>query len=404
MESSKRWDWYREHTPAARESVYLNAGWSGPMTDVVSGAMHAYLDAELMAGPTRRDHFDKRVAMREAYRENAAKVLGAPVDGVTITSNTTDGLNVVLSGLPLNEGDRVLSTTIEHPSGTVPLYWTRERAATEVEWLKLTAEDSNAAIVDRFASRIDRRTRLVLLSHISFATGQLLPLREIAEVAHRAGAQVLVDGAQTAGHLPLDMEAMGADFYAIPMHKWMCGPSGLGALYIRPELIPMVQPQRTSGRGAESWDYEGGFVPAHADIKKFETGTLSTVSVAGANAAIEQYLESGPEAVFNRVIELTRHAETRFAKIPGFELTSPAREEARTGLFAFRLDGIDALLAAPQLQRNHRIVCRSVRTENAIRLSLHVYNNEADIEAAAAAVEALLRDGLEESPDAGPAD
>ncbi len=257
MPTTPRWDWYREHTPAARTSVYLNAGWSGPMTDAVSGAMHAYLDAELAAGPTRRDHFDKRVEMREQYRENAARLFATTADAITITNNTTDGLNVVLSGLPLGEGDRVVSTTIEHPGGTVPIYWTRERAATEVEWLDISAADDTATIVDKFASRIDRRTRLVMISHISFATGQLLPLKEIAEVAHRVGAYVLVDGAQTGGHLPLDMASMDADFYAIPMHKWMCGPSGLGALYIRPELIPMVQPQRTSGRGAESWDFRG---------------------------------------------------------------------------------------------------------------------------------------------------
>jgi L-cysteine/cystine lyase len=391
-----RWAWYREETPAALAYVYLNAGWSGAMTRPVASAMRDYLDRELALGPTTKVVFDQRIAMREEYRALAGRMVGATAEEITIADNTTEGINLVLNGLTFEKGAGVVTTTIEHPSGAVPAYYLRERFGADLRFVKLTSEDSPGEAAERFAAAIDDRTKMVLISEISFATGQTLPLREICDIAHRHGAQVLVDGAQTLGHIPIDVRRTNVDYYAFPAHKWLCGPSGIGGLFVRQDLIEGLQPAKVAGKAATEWDFEGHFAPKTDVITKFELTTISTVLVAGAIAAGEQYLESGPEHVFDRVRELNRIAETRFGRIPRVRITSPTIEATRTGLFAFQVAGEEAARVSTYLQSAAKVVCRSVASENAVRLSLHVYNTAEDIEVAASAVETAIREGIPE--------
>ena len=172
---------------------------------------------------------------------------------------------------------------------------------------------------------------------------------------------MLVDGAQTAGHIPIDVRASGVDFYAIPSHKWLCGPDGLGALYVREDLIPLVAPTKVSGRAAAEYDLEGGFEPEREKITKYELTTTATALIAGTIEAAEWYLESGPEAVFERTRELNRYADERFSRIDGVEVVSPHHDATRTGLFCFTVDGVEAADVNAFLQQEGRVVCRSGR-------------------------------------------
>ena len=142
-------------------------------------------------------------------------------------------------------------------------------------------------MLEAFARSVDARTRLVLISGISYSTGQRLPVQEIVALTHGANeaAVVLIDGAQTAGHEPLDLHASGVDAYAIPMHKWLCGPGGLGALYIRRDRIADVQPAAVSRHAAATFDFTGGYAEARDSIEKFELTTVSGVLLAGGIAA-----------------------------------------------------------------------------------------------------------------------
>jgi selenocysteine lyase/cysteine desulfurase len=205
---------------------------------------------------------------------------------------------------------------------------------------------------------------------------------------------VVVDGAQTAGQIPIDVRALGVDFYAVPSHKWLCGPDGLGALYVREKLITTLDPPKVGGRAAASWDFDGGLEQQRELITKFELTTTSGALVAGMIAAIEQYLESGPPAVFDRARELTRHAEQCFEGIDRVTITSPRSEEARTGLFAFHTEGLPSSALSMYLQQEAGIVCRAVKDYDTVRLSLNAFNNEHDIEHTAAAVEQAVRDGI----------
>lgn len=392
--TAERWRWMRVETPATAEGIYLNSGWSGPMTNAVADAMRDYLDLEMRFGPTAKRVLAERMEVGERFRAVTARMINADADEIAITGNTTEGLNIAINGLSYEPGDGVVTTTIEHSSGVVPAYYLRDRHGCDLRFVGVGATDSDGATMERFAAAIDDRTRIVILSEISYSTGQLLPLKQIVDLAHRHGAQVVVDGAQTAGHLPIDVRASNVDYYAFPSHKWLCGPDGLGAVYVRRDLIHDLEPTKVGGRAATTYDFEGAFEANRDNVTKFELSTSSGVLVAGTVAATEQYLESGPQAVFDRVRELNRYAEQRLAGIPKVTITSPTDDAIRTGLFAFSIEGEQAGRVSAYLQQEGRVICRYVNEFNAVRLSLHVYNNEADVDVVASIIERVSRDGL----------
>ena len=215
---------------------------------------------------------------------------------------------------------------------------------------------------------------------------------------------MLVDGAQTAGHIPIDVRATNVDFYAIPSHKWLCGPDGLGALYIREDLIPTVQPMKVAGRAAASYDFAGGFEPEVEKITKYELTTVSGALIAGTIEASEWFLDSNPHAVFERTRELNRYAERRFGRIEGVSVESPRDEATRTGLFCFAVDGVDPSLVNSFLQQETNVVARTVAQYGTVRLSLHAFNTEGDIDAAAETVERAVIEGIPDDVEPAPPD
>ena len=395
-DTAARWAWLRAKTPTLREMIYLNSGFQGPMSEPIAEAMTAWLDRELREGPTSRPLLAARRELSQQYREAVAKMLGADADEIAITDNTTDGINMVTSGMSVEAGDGIVTSGIEHASGIVPSYYLRERRGADLHIVPIGSDDSPGTMVEAFGRAIDSRTSLVLISGISYSTGQRLPVADIVALAHREAPQsiVLIDGAQTGGHEPLDMHASGVDAYAIPMHKWMSGPGGLGALYVRRDRITDLEPAAVGGHAAASFDFEGGFTPNRESIQKFELTTVSGVLLAGGLATVQQYLDSGPQNIWDRARTLNQYAEARIGGIPGVTISSPRTEATRSGLFAFRAEGIEAALLAAHLWLDAKIVCRSVRETACLRLSLHAYNNEDDIDAVARSVERALTSGV----------
>ncbi|HJM89926.1 MAG TPA: aminotransferase class V-fold PLP-dependent enzyme [Dehalococcoidia bacterium] len=395
--SEERWAWLRSQMPVMQNYAYMNSGFSGPLTTDVVDAMKQRLQLELDVGPTTREVMEDRQQLVARMREVTAEMIGADADEIAIMGNTTEGLNVVVNGVDIQPGDGVITTSVEHASGAVPAYYLRERRGAEMSIVPIAADDSAGVVLENFAQALNDRTKLVILSEISYSTGQLLPMNGIIEASHRVGARVVVDGAQTAGHIPIDVRASGIDCYAIPSHKWLLGPDGLGALYVRRDAIPDVEPSKVAGRAAAEWDSEGNFTPEKELITKYELTTTSGALIAGTIAATEQYLESGPQAVFDRARELTKYAEERFGRIRSVTVKSPTTEGARTGLFCFHTEGIDSAEIAFYLQSEAKVVCRGVRDFDVVRLSLHAFNNEADIDTAADAVETIVAEGIPEA-------
>jgi len=209
-DQAARWAWLREQTPVLQSVAYMNCGWSGPVSRPVVEAMRRRLGDELRLGPATQGRMgEARQALADRLRAASASLLGVDADEIAITPNTTEGMNIGILGMDLGPDDRVVTSSGEHAGGILPAYHLRRRRGVDLRIVPIAATDSRAAMIDRFDAAIDHRTRLVALSEISFSTGQVLPLKEIVDLAHRRGALVVGDGAQTAGQSPLSLLRLG---------------------------------------------------------------------------------------------------------------------------------------------------------------------------------------------------
>ena len=317
-----------------------------------------------------------------------------------LTQNTTEGLNIVISGLDWQAGDVVVTTTMEHSSGLVPIYYLTARHGIETRYVSPDVADPLADTLARFHDAITPGVKLIVLSHISYSTGMVLPLAEIVQRAHTVGARVLVDGAQSMGQLPLNLHGCEVDYYALPAHKWLLGPEGVGVLYVRRDLIATLEPRAVAGRAAQSFEFDGAsFVPQRDNIAKFQLTTSSGPLLAGMEAALAFYAAADPRAAWDRIRALGAAAADALAAVSGVTVVSPRRPETHSGLVCFRIAARESGPIAEALQRDHGIVCRAVAEQNAVRWSLHYFNTEEEVQSAVAALARVIAAGeLEPRP------
>jgi len=384
----------RREIPATQQLVYMNTGWSGPSPRCVVEAIKERLEYESYEGPTARPVLESRRLLGQRAREAVAGLLGATAEEVSLTQNTTEGLNIVLNGLGWKAGDEIITCNLEHSSVLVPVFYLKQRRGLQVKVVDLEATDSVEQVLAKFEAACSPRTRLFCLSHIMYTVGLRLPLKEICEIAHRRGALVLVDAAQSVGQVPLNMRELGCDFYAIPGHKWVLGPDGVGALYIKKDLISRLEPMKSGGASA-AYDLDGNLTPNSDQIKKFELTTTSGPLWAGLVAAIEFLQGIGQEAIEARVLSLAAQMRGLLEGIDGVSLLSPQGGPLATGLVTFAVQGMTPQEVGDALWERGRIVSRTVSHPQGLRLSLDFFNTEAELDRVADIVGQLARQGVQ---------
>lgn len=288
----------------------------------------------------------------EAARETVAAFVGAQPDEIVWTSNATDALNLVAYGFAnatagrggpaarrfaLAEGDEIVVTEAEHHANIVP--WQELAALTGAVLRFVPVDDNGIWTVADAAAVITSKTRVVAFGHVSNVTGFIAPVEEIVALAHAEGALVVLDVCQSAPHRPLDLKALDVDFAAFSGHK-MLGPTGIGVLYGRSELLNALPPFRTGGSMIETVTMESStFMPSP---QRFEAGT-QPVSQSIALAEAVRYLEAiGLDRIEAREQALADRMLAGLAEIPGIRLVGPARGVARAGLASFDVDGVHA--------------------------------------------------------------
>ena len=395
-------DSIRAEIPASASLTYLNSGWQGPCPRSVIAAVQEAFAME-SAGPTAPPVNQQRLEIFRAARRAMAALVNATPQEITLQQNTTEGINIVVGGLGLKPGDEVITCSAEHPSVVVPFYYSRERYGARTKIVPLTAADSDADILSRFKDAITPATRLIMLSHLTYGTGQILPIAEISRLAHERGGYLLLDAAQSAGQMSVDVRELDCDFCAFPGHKWLLGPAGTGALYVRRDLIERLEAPKVAHHAALRYDFAGRLEPKRDTIDKFELTTLSVPLLAGLLAALKFVEGIGLETVLERAVHLARYATRRLAPVPGLRLVSPGEETVVSGLVSFSLPNVPAGLVTACLWERGRIVARTIPDAACTRLSLHVFNTEAEVDAAATIVEELARSGPPsgELPSAG---
>jgi L-cysteine/cystine lyase len=385
------WAALRAQFPITQRCIYMNTGWSGPSARRVVEAVQARAEREAFEGPTTPQVRHEKGLLVQQARAALAGLIGS--NDVALMSTTTEGVNAVLFGLGLRPGDEVITCNLEHSSVMVPCYELARRAGVEVTVVRSTAQEDLDALARLFEAAVSPRTKLLVLSHISYNRGTRLPVGRIIATAHAAGALVLLDGAQAASQLPVDIAALDVDFYAFPAHKYVLGPDAVGALYIRPGLIERVQPAAVAHGASEFYDFEGAFTPRLATLRKFEMTTHSGPLLAGAVEAARLLTETGLPAIEARLCALAGRLLAGLARIPGVAIKTPLDPALRSALVTFEIEGQDPNETCAALWQLRRVVGRVVN-DRRVRLSMAVFTSEQDIDAALEAIEQLATRGL----------
>jgi L-cysteine/cystine lyase len=336
---------------------------------------------ELCSGPAYLEGlglFSHQAETNSRAREAAARLVGA--DEVALTQNTTHGMNLGVDAIDWRAGDEVISVTTEHPGCLVPLHNLRGRFGIEVNLV------SPPVTPEKFEASLTPNTRLVALSHVDWTNGEVLPLREICAVAREKGVLTLVDGAQSVGNIPVDVPATGADMYAFTGHKWMLGPEGMGAFYVRPGL-PVYSPNVgfLSLTNPTNFDIEGDY-ELRSDARRFEASTMSPALAGGFAAAAEAVCGRGG-AWFEGIRHRADLLMDLLSGLPRVTLRSP--RPARSGLVSFEVEGVAAEDAVERLLERGFILRYLPDPNPYVRASTHLFNKEEELEALAKAVRGL---------------
>jgi selenocysteine lyase/cysteine desulfurase len=286
----------RAQFPVLERVAYLNAGTNGPVPRRAFEATEVALNEQLEHGRSSKAWFERMVERIDLLRDRAAALLGASQADVALTSSTTDGINAVLGAVDIAEGDEILTSDEEHPGVLGPLATARDQRGATVRVVPF----------DELPDQVRPDTRIIVTSHVSWATGRVMDTAPLAA----SGALVVLDGAQGLGAIPVDVRALGCDFYAASGQKWLCGPGGMGYLYADPELVPDL-PAPWSGYHAMQWS-DQALVPAlHPDARRLSTGYPAPHHVEWSHAALDVFEEAGFDEVHERAAGLAE----RFAEL-----------------------------------------------------------------------------------------
>ncbi|WP_433449182.1 cysteine desulfurase [Streptomyces sp. CA-142005] len=329
----------------------------------------------------------------EAYeqaRHTVARFIGAAAGEVVFTRNTTEGINLVAYALGnagrLGPGDRIVVTEMEHHANLVPWQQLAERTGASLDWFGLT--DDGRLDLSRAGELLDERTKVLALGHQSNVLGTLNPVRELADRAHAFGTLVVVDGAQSVPHRPVDVTELGADFLAFSGHK-MLGPNGVGVLWGRADLLAGLPPFLTGGSMIEIVEMDRTtFLPPP---QRFEAGVPMTSQAVGLAAAVEYLERLGMAEVAAHEEALTARALELLAEVPGVRIVGPTELADRGSAVSFTVDGIHPHDVGQVLDErgvavrvgHHcaRPIVKRYGIPATTRASFYVYNTPAEVDA-----------------------
>ena len=365
------------------------------------GVAEAMVDAvtKYGANPGRGSHKLAVEASRSIFRtrKKLAALFGIrnPND-IAFALNTTAALNTAILGY-VREGDHVVCTAVEHNSVRRPLEWLKETRGVRVTYVETSESGQLDPIQVKRA--LEPKTRLIVVNHSSNLLGSIVQLADIGDIARSHGAALLVDAAQSAGVLPIDVEAMGIDMLAFPGHKALYGPQGTGGLYISPDLE--VSPLVVGGTGSQS---EAVLQPT-VRPDRYESGTQNTPGIAGLGAGVDFVLHETVATIHNREWALTQRMMEELTQLAGIHLLGPSLGEPRTGIVAFTAEGIDSAEMSFVLDQHFRIAVRAgyhctplahriagTEATGAVRASVGAFTTEEQVDYFVDAVGQIVRE------------
>ncbi|MGE5653052.1 MAG: aminotransferase class V-fold PLP-dependent enzyme, partial [Bacillota bacterium] len=329
-----------------------------------------------------------RDSVTDEVRAKLARFLGCDPDELAFTANCTEGMNIVASGLAWQAGDEVIITDQEHPANSFFWMYHHERLGVKVRILELCHDHEELLV--RFRKLLNPRTRLVAISHVTTTNGHILPIWEMVEATHQNGSLILVDGAHAVGQIPVNLHELRCDFYAMNGHKWLMGPAGTGAVFIRRDRLDLVSPVWVGDVKGHKFRYaeDGSLVLPH-EARRHEFATRNWALIVGLGRAIDYVEEIGVDLIRSRVRMLADRLKQRLREVPGMKLLSPWDPDHSMGLVTFEVEGHPG----PQLyaQLEARGICPRYLF-NAIRVSIGYYTLQEELDAMVDAIKEIVKE------------
>jgi selenocysteine lyase/cysteine desulfurase len=364
-ENEDFWAWIRESYTISSNIINLNNGGVSPQPKIVQDT-HIRNYQLCNEVPT---YYMWRVLdqQRESQRIKLAELCGVLPEEIAINRNTTEGLNTVIFGLDLKEGDEVVLSTFDYPNMMNAWKQREKRDKIKLVWINIPQplEDDNA-IVKLYEQAITSKTKIVHITHLINWTGNIVPCKAIADMAHKKGCEVIVDAAHSFAHFDFKLEDTGADYLATSLHKWLGAPFGSGLLYIKKEKIKKV------------WALLSAVEPDGSDIKKFESlGTRSFASEMAIGTAIDFHNIIGAKRKEARLRFLKDYWAEKAMKLPKAKLFTSLKPQYSCAIGNIGFEGWDAHQIDNKLFDNYKIHCVSIVHEkvNGVRLTPNVYTN-----------------------------
>jgi selenocysteine lyase/cysteine desulfurase len=357
--------------------AYFNTAGLGACPRVVSDRVKAEMDREEQAPSAAHSEADWA-----RIRGKCASLLGPACSAgeLALVSTATEGINIILNGVSFKPGDEVVTSTHEHPAVAIPLLHKMQTAGIVVRTFDPDLR-TRAGNVERIRALLTPRTRMIIVSHVTCTTGQVLPLADIGRLAAERQLWFAVDGAQSLAHFPIDIAATGAHCYTASCHKWLMGPKRTGLLYVRKDRLPDLASVVVGAYSDRATSLADRQLTLRADADRFEYGTQNDALIYGIETAADLVTALG----LPRIWEYSRAMAERFrtalqAQAP-VELLSPAEPEARSAMVTFRFPGRNNGQVANALS-GRRLRVRSVTEAglDAVRASFHVCNTDAEVD------------------------
>ncbi|MHA0857798.1 cysteine desulfurase [Paenibacillus sp. CMAA1364] len=368
--------------------VYLDSAATSQKPRVVIDALQHYYELD-NANVHRGVHTlgSRATDAYEGAREKVAKFINAKsTQEIIFTRGTTSALNIIATSYAravCGEGDEIVITPMEHHSNLIP--WQQVAKATGATLKYITLQTDGSVDLAEVEKTVTAQTKIVSIAHVSNVMGVVNPIKQIAEIAHRHGAILVVDGAQSVPHMKVDVQDLDSDFYAFSSHK-MCGPTGIGVLYGKKALLEFMEPVEFGG---EMIDDVGLYDSSWKELPwKFEGGTPIIAGAVGLGAAIDFLEDIGLDRIERHEIQLATYAMDRLSEIDGITLYGPRKREV--GLITFNLNDVHPHDVATVLDASGIAVraghhccqplMRWLEVNSTVRASFYLYNTESDID------------------------
>ncbi len=375
------WIKIREKFTLNKNRIYFNNGTFGPSPKVVQDTVISNLE---------KCNFTGEYGHTDDSRKVLAEFVGVTTEEISLTHNTTEGINIVCWGIPLKAGDEVIISLHEHVGNAVP--WLNRAKLHDIKLRTFEpGKDANETL-EIIKKLITPKTRVIAVPHITCTTGQVLPIKEISALAANHNIFTAIDGAHGPGSLNLDLKDLGCDFYASSCHKWMLGPNGTGFVYIKKELIDTLQAIQVGAYSDNGWDLysnppklEGYNPTAH----RFDYGSQSMPLYAGAAASAQFHNEIGKAKVEERIRELNSHLFEGLTNMrTHLDILTPKEPQSRIGILTFKPKNHEYKAFANKISsEGFRIRVVPESKLDAIRISTHIYNSKAEIDSLLLALE-----------------